>query len=97
MTLTNDQVLDLCRRRNAGIIAASAATNPHAAALADSRSKTNQEGSQPELVVLPRAKATSRCPVELIQAWVGLAGITEGPLFWAITPAETGCERRPDR
>ena len=33
MTLTNDQVLDLCRRRNAGIIAASAATNPHAAAL----------------------------------------------------------------
>ena len=67
MTLTNDQVLDLCRRRNAGIIAASAATNPHAAALADSRSKTNQEGSQPELV-LPRAKATSRCPVELIQA-----------------------------
>ena len=56
MTLTNDQVLDLCRRRNAGIIAASAATNPHAAALADSRSKTNQEGSQPELVVLPRPK-----------------------------------------
>ena len=50
------------------------------------RSKTNQEGSQPELV-LPRAKATSRCPVELIQAWVGLAGITEGPLFRAITPA----------
>ena len=51
------------------------------------RSKSNQEGSQPELVVLPRAKATSRCPVELIQAWVGLAGITEGPLFRAITPA----------
>ncbi len=33
MTLTTDQLRDLCRRRNAGIIAASAATNPHAAAL----------------------------------------------------------------
>ena len=32
MTLTSDQLHDLCRRRNAGIIAASAATNPHAAA-----------------------------------------------------------------
>lgn len=33
MTLTDDQIRDLCRRRDAGIIAASAATNPHAATL----------------------------------------------------------------
>lgn len=33
MTLTDDQVLDLCRRRNAGIAAAVAATQPVAAAL----------------------------------------------------------------
>lgn len=33
MTLTNDQIRDLCRRRDVGIVAASAATQPAAAAL----------------------------------------------------------------
>ncbi|WP_088319835.1 site-specific integrase [Kineosporia sp. R_H_3] len=48
------------------------------------RSKTNQTGEQPELVVLPRAGNPDRCPVTALQTWTDLAGITTGPLFRAV-------------
>lgn len=49
------------------------------------RSKTNQTGEQPELVVLPRAGNPDRCPVTALQTWTTLAGITDGPLFRGVT------------
>ncbi|WP_019287886.1 site-specific integrase [Arsenicicoccus cauae] len=51
------------------------------------RSKTNQTGDRPELVVLPRASRTDRCPVTALEAWLTLAGITDpdAPLFQGVT------------
>lgn len=60
--------------------------HPHGLLLEIPRSKTNQTGDQPELVVLPQAKIPAHCPVVLLRAWLDLAGVHEGPLFRAITP-----------
>jgi site-specific recombinase XerD len=49
------------------------------------RSKTNQDGTTPELVVLPRARVADHCPVILLRTWREAAGITSGPVFRAIT------------
>lgn len=43
------------------------------------RSKTDQEG-QGRKVGIPYGRG-SVCPVKALQAWVGMAGITEGPVF----------------
>jgi site-specific recombinase XerD len=51
------------------------------------RSKTNQDGAEPELVILPRAPRPERCPVTALQAWLDLAGIVEGPIFRGVTKA----------
>ena len=57
------------------------------------RSKTNQTGEQPELIVLPRASNPARCPVTALQTWTALAGITTGPLFRAVTKANRPGDR----
>jgi integrase len=46
------------------------------------RSKTDQEGLG-RTVFIPYAKG-SRCPVKALNAWLELAGISEGPLFRAV-------------
>ena len=51
------------------------------------RSKTNQHGTQAELVVLPRGGNPDRCPVTALRAWLKLANIESGPLFQGVTKA----------
>jgi len=58
------------------------------------RSKTNQEGIEPELVVLPRGTSPARCPVQVVQAWAELAGITSGPLFRPVSKGNRPLARR---
>ena len=45
------------------------------------RSKTNQEGTEPELVVLPIGANPARCPVRALRSWAELAGISSGPVL----------------
>jgi len=49
------------------------------------RSKTNQTAERAELVVLPRARMASRCPVAALRSWLEGAGITEGPVFRSVS------------
>lgn len=49
------------------------------------RSKTSPDRTTDELVVLPRAHTEAHCPVTLLERWCDLAGITEGPVFRAVT------------
>jgi site-specific recombinase XerD len=57
------------------------AEHPNGIVLALPRSKTNQTGEAPELVVLPRAGTRAHCPVAALTAWMEAATITEGPVF----------------
>ena len=57
------------------------AEHPQGLVLALPRSKTNQEGSAPELVVLPRASNPAHCPVVALERWMSLAGVLEGPVL----------------
>ncbi|GGM09624.1 site-specific integrase [Nakamurella endophytica] len=59
-----------------------------------SRSKTNQRGDTTELVVLPRATNTARCPVTALQTWLQLAAITDGPVFRAVSKGNRALNRR---
>ena len=63
------------------------AEHPHGLILSLPRSKTNQDGTTPELVVLPRAINPRRCPVNALHTWMELAGITAGPVFRAVSKA----------
>ena len=58
------------------------------------RSKTNQRGDTHELVVLPRATNPARCPVTILQTWLRLAGITDGPAFRAVSKGNRALDRR---
>ena len=58
------------------------------------RSKTNQRGDTHELVVLPRAANPARCPVTILQTWLRLAGITDGPAFRAVSKGNRALDRR---
>jgi integrase len=49
------------------------------------RSKTNQTAEQAELVVLPRARMANHCPVSALEKWLDAAGVTEGPVFRAVS------------
>jgi len=49
------------------------------------RSKTNPRGDHTELVVLPRAAATTRCPVTALHTWLHTAGIIDGPVLRPIS------------
>lgn len=48
-------------------------------------SKTNQYGTQHDLVALPRLARPDRCPVTALEDWCRLAGITTGPLLRRVT------------
>ena len=67
--------------------------HPNGLVLTLPRSKTNPTGDQRELVVLPRAGTPTRCPVTALTRWLGLAGITAGPLFRPISKANTARPR----
>ncbi len=57
------------------------AEHPNGLVLTLPRSKTNQTGEHVELVVLPRAGNSDRCPVTALTYWRESAGIVDGPLF----------------
>jgi integrase len=61
------------------------AEHPNGLVLAIARSKTNQTAERAELAVLPRARIPTRCPVTSLHAWLTAAGITEGPVFRAVS------------
>jgi integrase len=48
------------------------------------RSKTDQDG-EGQKVGIPRGRHPDTCPMRALQAWLELAGITEGPIFRTIT------------
>lgn len=80
--------------------------HPQGLVLSLPRSKTNQEGTAPELVVLPRGASPRRCRVTALQAWIEMAGITTGavrgqcprprrPATTASTPSRSTSSSRP--
>jgi len=60
------------------------------------RSKTNQEGTEPDLVVLPIGPNPARCPVRALRAWADLAGIASGPVLRAVSTGNRAGTRRLD-
>ena len=58
------------------------------------RSKTNQEGIEPELVVLPIGPNPARCPVRALHSWAELAGIGSGPVFRPVSTGNKAVARR---
>ncbi|MBD2760940.1 site-specific integrase [Yimella sp. cx-573] len=67
--------------------------HPNGLVLSLPRSKTNQHGTQAELVVLPRSGNPDRCPVTTLQTWMSLAGVTDGPVFQGVTKANKASGR----
>lgn len=67
--------------------------HPRGAVLKLPRSKTNQRGDAPELVVLPSGRDPERSPVRALQEWTAAAGIAEGPLFRSVSKANRASER----
>ena len=59
--------------------------HPNGLVLSLPRSKTNQHGTEAELVVLPRSGNPDRCPVTTLRAWLEHAQITTGPVFQGVT------------
>ena len=58
------------------------------------RSKTNQEGTEPELVVLPIGPNPVRCPVRALHIWAELAGIVPDAVFRAVSTGNKAVTRR---
>ena len=58
------------------------------------RSKTNQEGTEPELVVLPIGPNAGRCPVRALRSWAELAVISSGPVFRPVSTGNRAVARR---
>ena len=57
------------------------------------KSKTDQEG-QGRQVGIPRGQHPATCPVRAVQAWIGAAGLTDGPLFRPVDRHGTIADRR---
>lgn len=62
--------------------------------LSIARSKTNQTGAQPELVVIPHGGHPRRCPVTALSAWLDGAAITTGPVFRPVSKGNHALNRR---
>lgn len=62
--------------------------------LSIARSKTNQIGTQDELVVLPRSANPRRCPVTVLRHWTELARIADGPLLRPVSKGNRALPRR---
>jgi integrase len=60
------------------------------------RSKTNQLGTTPDLVVLPRVARAAHCPVRALDAWLEHVGETTGPLFRPVSRGNRPLARRLD-
>jgi integrase len=60
------------------------------------RSKTDQEGTEPELVVLPLGPNPARCPVRAVREWTALASISSGPLLRPVYKGNKALARRLD-
>ena len=58
------------------------------------RSKTNQTGAQPELVVIPHGDHPRRCPVTALRTWLDAADITDGPVFRPVSKGNHALNRR---
>jgi integrase len=67
--------------------------HPRGLVLSLPRSKTNQDGLEPELVVLPRAGHRARCPVVALQEWLGAAGVAEGPVLRPVSKGNRALPR----
>ena len=78
-------VAALRRSELAALTVDQVAEHPNGLVLAIARSKTNQTAERAELAVLPRARMATRCPVMSLEAWLKAAGITEGPVFRAVS------------
>lgn len=68
--------------------------HPNGLVLSIPRSKTNQLGDQPELVVLPRGSTAERCPVRALGEWLAAAGHDDGPLFRPVSKGNRALSRR---
>jgi integrase len=68
--------------------------HPQGLVVTIARSKTNQEGTEPELVVLPIGPNPARCPVRALRTWAALAGITAGPVFRPVSTGNRAVARR---
>lgn len=60
--------------------------HPNGLVLDIPRSKTSQDASKPQAVVLPTSRTPGHCPVTQLRAWLDAAAITEGPIFRGCTP-----------
>ena len=87
MTLTNDQIRDLCRRRDIGIVAASAATQPAAAALVAAVTPEDLQA-----LVEDGTAARNR----LVEANTGLVGVIVNRTQQEIPNAETMARTESD-
>ncbi|WP_053083059.1 site-specific integrase [Mycolicibacterium chlorophenolicum] len=70
------------------------AEHPRGLVATISRSKTNQAGTQPELVVIPHGVNPQRCPVTTLNTWLTAAAITDGPLFRPVSKSNRPLPRR---
>jgi site-specific recombinase XerD len=71
----------LRRSELAGLTLDQITDHPRGLVLEFPRSKTNQHGTENELVVLPRASQPARCPVTALHAWLHAARIEEGEVL----------------
>jgi site-specific recombinase XerD len=58
------------------------------------RSKTNQTGAYPELVVVPYGTHPRRCPVTALNTWLDAADITTGPVLRPVSKGNRALDRR---
>jgi site-specific recombinase XerD len=70
------------------------AEHPSGLVLTLPRSKTNQHGDHAELVVLPRGNSAGRCPVTVLNEWIHIAGIIDGPVFRPVSKGNRPLPRR---
>lgn len=70
------------------------AEHPRGLVLSIPRSKTNQVGGQPELVVIPHGTHPQRCPVTALRTWLDAATITDGPIFRPVSKGNRALPRR---
>lgn len=87
-------VTALRRSELAALDVAHLAEHPRGLVLSIARSKTNQTGAQPELVVIPHGGNPRRCPVTALTAWLDAADITDGPVFRPVSKGNRSLDRR---
>jgi hypothetical protein len=69
------------------------AEHPNGLVLSIRRSKGNQYGDRPELVVLPRAGNPRRCAVNALESWMELGTISTGPILRGVTKGNRASTR----